>query len=189
MLERVSSYATSRVLVSMDADANVLPIEVIQVDPVQDSFEVFYLEHQRELSAAMWLITRDRHETEEITQEAFLRVLERWDRVHGLDDPVGYLFRTASNVWRSKRRRASVAMRRGLRIDHRDDEIGRAETRVDLLQALGRLSPRQRAAVIFTDLVGMSSDETAKALGIRPSTVRVHVARARALLREGVPTR
>jgi hypothetical protein len=33
-------------------------------------------------------------------QEAFLKLCERWDRVSGLEDPVGDLYRTAMNVFR-----------------------------------------------------------------------------------------
>ena len=42
-------------------------------------------------------------------QEAFVRVWERWDRVAGVEDPVGYLFRTAMNLHRSALRRALLA--------------------------------------------------------------------------------
>ena len=35
-------------------------------------------------------------------KEAFLRVWERWDRVCTLDDIVGYLFKTAMNLHRSR---------------------------------------------------------------------------------------
>jgi DNA-directed RNA polymerase specialized sigma24 family protein len=34
-------------------------------------------------------VTGDRYEAEEVAQEAFLRVFERWDRVGALDDPTG----------------------------------------------------------------------------------------------------
>jgi predicted RNA polymerase sigma factor len=66
------------------------------------AFEDFYVSTHRELYASMWLITRNPHEAEEIAQEAYLRVLERWDRVANLDDPVGYLYRTATVDVRAK---------------------------------------------------------------------------------------
>ena len=45
--------------------------------------------------AALWLVTRNSHEAEEIMQDAFLKLWERWDRVNQMDDPTGYLYRTA----------------------------------------------------------------------------------------------
>jgi DNA-directed RNA polymerase specialized sigma24 family protein len=49
---------------------------------------------------ALCLVTGDRHEAEEIAQDAFVRVFERWDRVGSLEDPTGYLFRATGDAWR-----------------------------------------------------------------------------------------
>ncbi|HEU4354697.1 MAG TPA: sigma factor, partial [Actinomycetota bacterium] len=56
----------------------------------RDFADLVQAEHPR-LYGALWLITRNHHEAEDVTQEAFLRVWERWDRVGTMDDPVGYL--------------------------------------------------------------------------------------------------
>jgi RNA polymerase sigma-70 factor (ECF subfamily) len=148
------------------------------------SFDDFYLQHHREVYGAMWLVTRDRHEAEEVTQDAFLKLLERWDRVGTMDDPTGYLFSTAMNVWRSRRRRAAVALRRAIYPTERPNELEHAESRADVVRILSVLTPRQRAALVLVDLVGLTSEQAADALGIRPSTVRVQAARARATLKE-----
>jgi RNA polymerase sigma-70 factor (ECF subfamily) len=152
------------------------------------TFEEFYLRHHRDVYAGMWLVTRDRHEAEEVTQDAFLKLLERWDRVGSMDDPTGYLFATAMNVWRSRRRRAAVALRRTIHLTERErpNDLDQAESRADVVRILSVLTPRQRAALVLVDLVGLTSEEAADALGIRPSTVRVQAARARASLKEGM---
>jgi RNA polymerase sigma-70 factor, ECF subfamily len=150
--------------------------------PEEPSFEDFYLQHHREVYAAMWLVTRNRHEAEEVTQDAFLKVLERWDRISSMDEPTGYLFSTAMNVWRSRRRRAAVAVRRAIRQSERPNELEQAESRADVVRILSVLTPRQRAALVLIDLVGLTSEQAADALGIRPSTVRVQAARARTAL-------
>jgi hypothetical protein len=46
----------------------------------RDFEELVRAEHQR-LYGALWLITRDHGEAEDVMQEAFLRVWERWARV------------------------------------------------------------------------------------------------------------
>ena len=146
------------------------------------SFEELFLAERVGLYGSLWLVTRDRQEAEEIAQEAFLKVWERWDEVSELRDPTGYLYRTAMNVWRSRLRRARVAVRKTFRSSAGVDAIDVVDARDVVLRALNSLTPRQRAAVVLTELLDLTSEEAGKALGIRPSTVRVLAARGRATL-------
>jgi RNA polymerase sigma-70 factor, ECF subfamily len=148
------------------------------------SFETFFGQHHGDLFAAMLLITRDRHEADEIGQEAFLRVLERWDRIAAMDDPEGYLYRTAMNVFRSRRRRAALALRRMAQPNRSTDVIAAVERREMLAQALAALTPRERAAVVLTDVLGYSSEEAGSWLHIKPVTVRVLASRGRARMQK-----
>lgn len=143
-------------------------------------FEAFFLETQRDLLGALWLITRDRYESEEVAQEAFTRLWERWDRVRGMDDPTAYLYRTAMNVWRSRLRRTKVAIKRAVHLVERDDELATIEMRDVLVRALAGATPRERAALVLTALLDLTSEEAGAALGVRASTVRVLAGRARA---------
>jgi RNA polymerase sigma-70 factor (ECF subfamily) len=59
-----------------------------------------------------------------------------------------------------------------------DDSIERIEEQDVVIRALAPLSARQRAAVVLIDLMGYSSDEAGRMLGIRASTVRTHAERA-----------
>ncbi len=70
------------------------------------TFEAFYQAEARTLFRRLWLVTGNRAEAEELMQDAFLSVWERWDRVGGMDDPIGYLYRTAMNLFRKRYRRA-----------------------------------------------------------------------------------
>src|SRR5919204_30504 len=58
-------------------------------------FEAFFELERTRLYGALVLLTRDRHEAEELMQDAFLRLLERWDRVSAMEDPAAYLYRSA----------------------------------------------------------------------------------------------
>jgi RNA polymerase sigma-70 factor (ECF subfamily) len=156
-----------------DAEPLVLP----------QTFEEFFSMHREGVYGAMWLLTRNRHEAEEIAQDAFCRVWERWEHVATLDDPEGYIYRTAMNVWRSRRRRTAVAVRRAVHAVPPDDELDRVDVQDTVLRALMSLTERQRASIVLIDLLGFTSAEAAQALGVRPSTVRVLVMRARDRLR------
>jgi RNA polymerase sigma-70 factor, ECF subfamily len=149
-------------------------------------FDEFFERERDQLYRALWLVTRNRFEAEELTQEAFVRVLERWDRVSAMDDPRAYLFRTAMNTLRTSYRRAVLAAKRTVNLLPTDDAMAEIDERDATVRTLASLSPRQRAAVVLTDLLGFGSEEAASMLGIHASTLRTHASRAHALLQESM---
>lgn len=168
---------------AVDAIEHDVPVEAGR------DFEAFFrLEHER-LFRAMWLLTRDRQEAEEVTQEAFLRLWERWGRVADAPDPVAYLYRTALNVWRSRLRRMAVAARKAIHHTRRGYEMEDVEARDVVVRSLASLPTRQRAAIVLMDVLDLSSDRAGEILGVRPVTVRVLAARARASLAETMEER
>lgn len=94
-------------------------------------FEDFFEAESGTLYARLCLVTGNRAEAEEIMQEAFLKLWERWDRVGGLDNPTGYLYRTAMNVFRKRYRRAQLAIRRAVRPEAVADEFVEADIRTE----------------------------------------------------------
>ena len=74
--------------------------------------EAFFHDEARTLFRRLCTVTGNSSEAEEIMQDAFLALWERWDRIAGMDDPTGYLYRTAMNVFRKRTRRAALAIRR-----------------------------------------------------------------------------
>lgn len=146
-------------------------------------FEDFFdAEHPR-LFGALCFVTADRHEAEEIMQDAFLRMWERWDEGR-FDDPSAYLFRTAMNLFRNRYRRSMLGLRRTLSITPSEDAFANVDDRDLLVRSLLELTPDQRAAVLLTGYVGLSSEEAGEMLGMRASTVRTLATRARAAIRE-----
>ena len=135
------------------------------------------------LFGTLCLVTGDRHEADEIAQEAFVKVWDHWERVQAHPDPPSYLYRTAFNVHRSRYRRSVRAAKRRLSAPPESDVFAEVDDHVTLASAMRRLTPRQRAAVTLTELMELTSGEAAEILGIAPSTVRVLAAKARSALR------
>jgi DNA-directed RNA polymerase specialized sigma24 family protein len=79
------------------------------------TFEELFESERGRLFRALLLVTHDSMEAEDLMQEAFVRVWERWDRIGQIDDPVGYLYKTALNLYRSALRRALTAAKRSVR--------------------------------------------------------------------------
>jgi RNA polymerase sigma-70 factor (ECF subfamily) len=141
-------------------------------------FEGLFEREKERLFQALCLVTRNRFETEELVQDAFVSVYERWGRVGEMDDPTGYLYRTAMNAFRSWHRRSRLVAKRAIGLTRADDSIAEIENENAVVRALVSLSTRQRAAVVLIDLLGYSSEEAGRLLGIRASTVRTHAERA-----------
>jgi RNA polymerase sigma-70 factor (ECF subfamily) len=148
------------------------------------SFELFFADEHARLFGALCLVTGNRSEAEEIMQDAFLRLWERWDRLATIDDPSAYLFRTAMNVFRNRYRRASLALRKTISVASTEDALATVEDRDVIVRALRDLRPDQRAAVVLTGYVGLTSEEAGKVLGMRAGTVRTLATRARAAIRQ-----
>jgi RNA polymerase sigma-70 factor (ECF subfamily) len=136
------------------------------------TFEAFYDLESRALFRRLWLVTGNRAEAEEIMQDAFLKVWERWEKVDAMDDPVGYLYRTAMNLFRKRYRRAVLAIRRSVGLAPARDDFAAADDREAVRRVLSTLPPRQRAALVLTEMLGFSPDEAGRALGVQTSTVR-----------------
>jgi len=136
-------------------------------------------------------VCRDRKlgRAEEIMQDAFLVMWERWDRIDAIQDPTAYLYRTAMNVFRKRTRRAALAVRRALSLAPDPVPFAEIDEQQDLVAALAELTPRQRAALVLTDVLDYSSEEAGRALGVTAGTVRGLASRARENLRRQVGER
>lgn len=165
------------------------PATQVTSDEAQEGFEAFFRAEHARLLRALFVVTGDRQEAEDLMQEAFLSLWERWDRVGGMADPVGYLYRTALNAHRSRRRRLLRAARRMVLREPAPDELALADARDAVSRALARLTVRQRAALVLTEMLGYGSQEAASILGVRPGTVRSLASQARAALRGFVEER
>jgi len=136
------------------------------------TFEAFYEAEAKILFRRLWLVTGDRAEAEELMQDAFLVVWQRWDRVGRMDDPTGYLYRSAMNLFRKRYRRAMLAVRRTVGLVASSDDFSDADDRQVVRHVLSTLPPRQRAALVLTEILGFTSKEAGDALGVTDATIR-----------------
>ena len=161
----------------MDATTDELSSEADQV-----GFTDFFRAEYETLLRAMYLLTGDRYEAEELAQDAFVKAYERWERVVRMDNPTGYLYRTAVNAHKSALRRIRNSARRTL-TSGMSDPISESDDRDRLRRALVALPANQREAVVLVEWLGLSDVEAGQALRISPGAVRVRISRARASLR------
>ena len=165
----------------MQAQGDVIRLPLAGRAPAD--FSAFFADEHRELLKALFFVTGNRADAAELMQDAFLKLWERWDRINEIDDPRGYLFRVALNGFRMRARAARRTARRLVPIITPTDPFDEVDLREDVRSMLLRLSPRQRAALVLLDQYGYGSEEAARIMGIRPSTVRALASQGRAVLR------
>jgi RNA polymerase sigma factor (sigma-70 family) len=166
----------------MRAEGEVVMFPVERVEARARFDEFFEDEHER-LFKALYFVTGNRQDAEELMQDAFMKLWERWDQIDRIADPTGYLFRVALNGFRMRRRRAATALRRLTPVVEERDPFVDAEMRADVQRLLLGLTVRQRAALLLVDLLGYSSEQAARILRVRPSTVRALATQGRRALR------
>lgn len=115
---------------------------------------------------------------EEVVQDAFAQVYERWER---LERPGGYLRTCVVHG----ARRAGKRRSRELRVVHPDPGPAALDAR-ELLDALARLRPAWRAVVVLRFYGDMTQEEVAEALDMKVGTVKSTLHRALGQLREEI---
>ena len=116
---------------------------------------------------------------EEIVQEAFAKVFERWSH---LDEPGGYLRTAVVNGARSELRKREVRRRIGLNRRALPPPVEQDY----LIDALETLPPKQKTALVLRFYGDMSEREIAEAMGTRPGTVKSATSRGLAALRKAI---
>lgn len=167
----------------MDETASAVAEPDLEVAAPPANFEAFFEAEHPRLLRALFLVTGDAQEAEELMQDAFVAVWQKWDRVRSMDEPTGYLYRTAMNRHRSRLRRAARAARRVTGSVEARDAFAAADERDAVARGLAALPGRQRAALVLTELIGYDSEEAGRLLGVKGVTVRSLASQGRASLR------
>jgi DNA-directed RNA polymerase specialized sigma24 family protein len=143
--------------------------------PARAAFEAFVRDVEPKLRRAL-VAAYGFEDGRDATAEALAYAWQHWDRLSGMANAAGYVFRVAQ----SRRPRATrpVAF----------DAGGRAEPLFEpgLPAALARLTLQQRLAVVLVHGYGYTLREVAALTGLRPTTVHTHARRGLARLRDAL---
>ncbi|MER7889056.1 SigE family RNA polymerase sigma factor [Micromonospora sp. NPDC094482] len=151
----------------------------------RDGYVVFVENHQHRLLRAAYLICGNRHQAEDLLQDALLKLALRWPAVRD-GDPAAYvraiLYRDAVSWWRRRRREWLGGYPPEQAAHDRDGLL-----RLALHDALGQLPPRQRAVVVLRYFEDLTETATAEVLGVTVGTVKSQCHAALRRLREVAP--
>jgi RNA polymerase sigma-70 factor (ECF subfamily) len=147
-----------------------------------DDFAEFYEASYARLVALVAAMVGDRHQAEDIAQEAFARALTRWPRVARYDLPEAWVRRVALRLTidASRRMRRSLHLSALLAAGQRGGGQGRDPLAATALSvALQRLPMTQRQVLVLYYLADLPVDDIARDCGVSATTVRTRLAAAR----------
>lgn len=153
----------------------------------------FVAENMRRVFLLIYRIVGNVADAQDLTQEAFIKALQRQEQLKDLEKAAHWLSRIASNT-------AIDFLRRSGRISFSDLEdlpeplvssreespeqrVLRHEHRETLEQGLEVLTTRERTALLLRDVEDLPAEEVAARLNCSKATVRSHIANARVKLR------
>ncbi|MCU1589604.1 MAG: polymerase, sigma-24 subunit, subfamily [Frankiales bacterium] len=142
----------------------------------------FYAATYSRLLAVLTVAAGDHREAEEVVQEAFIRLVPRWQAISRYQDPEAWVrqvaFRLLSNRFRQLRRaRAALGRIEGATTSPEPSLLA-----MDVARALAALPVAQRQVVVLHHLVGLPLERVAQELRVPMGTVKSRLNRARAAL-------
>ncbi|MEU8764657.1 SigE family RNA polymerase sigma factor [Streptomyces sp. NPDC048659] len=150
----------------------------------EDAYLRFVAERTRALYRSAYVLAAgDTHLAEDLVQETLSRVYVHWKRVARADSPAAYAQTVLVRSFLSLRRRRSTAERPVGELPERADSGPDPALRLTLLDAIGRLPPRDRAVLLLRYWEDRSVEETARMLRLSNSAVRSQGTRALARVR------
>jgi len=195
--------------VPLDADTDAAVAAAVAGD--ESAFAALVERHRRELHVHCYRMLGSFEEAEDLVQETFLRAWRNRGSFEGGPGFRAWLYRIATNacldaIRRSKRRLPSLHSFAEVPWlqpypDRLLDELAPSEAEphavvvaketieLTFLAVIQLLPPRQRATLILRDLLGWSAGETASLLDTSVAAANSALQRARATLRERLPTR
>lgn len=151
----------------------------------EEQFRVFYELTARPVRAYLGRMTADDRLADDLLQETYYKFLRSNAAFDSDDHRRHYLFRIATNLVRDHRRRprveiaASTAMQEAVAAPADANTAERAAARIDLSRAMDHLKPRERSLLWLAYAQGWSHEEIAGALGVKATSLKSMLFRAR----------
>jgi RNA polymerase sigma-70 factor (ECF subfamily) len=166
---------------------------------MRDPQTVFIQQNLRRIFLLIFRIVGNVEDAQDLTQETFIKALQRKSQLKELDKAGHWLSRIASNtaidhLRRSKRTSNTelsnlpeqMAFARG---ENPEQLILRGEKRTQLDGGLALLTERERMAILLRDVEDVPAEEVARQMNCSMATVRSHIANARAKFRRYLESR
>ncbi|MEO8683017.1 MAG: RNA polymerase sigma factor [Vicinamibacterales bacterium] len=151
----------------------------------EEAFRGFYELTARPVRVYLARILQDDRLAEDLLQETYYRLLRSNHAFDSDEHRRNYLFRIATNLAHDHRRRPRLEMPS---LKGAEDTVAapaerhtaeRAAQRIDLSRAMEQLKPRERSMLWLAYAQGCSHEEIAAAIGVKASSLKALLHRAR----------
>src|SRR6478672_3471259 len=154
-----------------------------------EAFEALIRNYQKMIHSLTYRMTGSMVDAEDLAQEAFIQAYQQLDKFRQESKFSAWLYRIAVNLclnWRNRDARRQKAHREWSgSVIHETGEIDPdAQWAQRVQDALLKLDPKQRAAVVLTVYDGLNHGEAAQALGCSETTISWRVFAARKKLKK-----
>jgi RNA polymerase sigma-70 factor (ECF subfamily) len=157
----------------------------------------FVADNLRRVFLLIYRVVGNAADAQDLTQETFIKALQRQEQLKDPDKAAHWLSRIASNTAIDFLRRHGRMSFAGLddlpetvsAEESPEQHLLRREQRDYLADGLRLLSPRERAALLLRDVEDLPAPEVARQLNCSQATVRSHIANARTKFRRYVERR
>lgn len=151
-----------------------------------DAFAEIVGHYDHRLRALAFRLLGDRDRMDDVLQEAYVKAFRSLPRFRGRSRLGTWLYRITYNACMDELRRRPPPEPLTDDVDPSPGPADVAVRRTDLGEALDRLPPDQRAAVLLVDAYGLDYTDAADVLGVRAGTIGSRLSRARAALRDAL---
>lgn len=151
----------------------------------QEQRNRFVSDNLRRIFLQIYRMVGNVADAQDLTQEAFIKALQRQDQLKDEQKATHWLSRIATNTALDFLRRhgrvsfCEIEFAPESHAESPEDVLLRNEHRDYLQDALGALTPRERAAFVLRDVEDLPAEEVARRLDCSKATVRSHIANAR----------
>ncbi len=149
--------------------------------PAERGVAVLYQAHALALTSLAHVMLGDKASAEDVVQDAFFGLYRNWARLSDPAMALPYLRRSVLNGCKSQLRRRRLRASRTLHeraVPSAESAVLAGEEQQSVLVAIRRLPARQREVLILRFYLLESEADVARAMGIRPGTVRSTTHRA-----------
>jgi len=170
-------------MVAMDDDS---ARETQSLDGAPDAFEALIREHQRMIYALCYRMSGSAADAEDLAQETFIHAYQHLADFRAESKLSSWLYRIAVNHCLNWQKRSHRRERLHREWSEHEAAQGQAATADDrrVGDALLKLKPKQRAAIVLTVYDGLTHAEAARALGCSENTVSWRLFAARRHLKK-----